>query len=273
MSLSNQFGATNSALESIKIRFSEGSDLGKILDYYKNNGHQHVHVRSPDWIANHVKKGQFLLVEKMDGTIIASSATYDYNLTNTEGSRPDYYEMGSTNFNAQEGRGYELYQFMIASQVVMAFLEFPPQKHFIANVYDSSPVGREMLTKIVGWKVIQPEAAILEKLKETKADPTKPLNPMTWYGATSSTLGHQARIVLDYINQGAVTHKKSGKRLNLDLSHFPLANKLKPLVQELAHGRFGQMLEVSSSDTPLAQTRSMLDQYTQNSSIQPKNTP
>lgn len=255
MKAGKEFAAA--AGDAVRVRFSGSADFEKIFDYYGGNRHHHVHVRDRGLIERHVAKGQFLLVEKRDGALIASSAVYDYNLGNDGRVRPDYYEVGSTNFS-EEGRGYELYQFMIASQVVESFLRAPPERHFIANVYDSSPVGRQMLTKIVGWKVLQPEEAVLEKFRSTKADPGAKSEPMTWYAATSSTLPHQARLVLGYMDRGEVKNRKTGRVLALDLSGFSLANAWLPQVKDLASGRSGRLLE-TAPDFPLAQARAMLD--------------
>lgn len=250
------------AQDVVRVRFSGAGDFEKVFDYYGGNRHHHVHVRDRGLIERQVGRGQFLLVEKRDGGLVASSAVYDYNLGNGAGrggggARPDYYEVGSTNFS-EEGRGYELYQFMIASQVVETFLRAPPEKYFIANVYDSSPVGREMLTKIVGWKVLEPEEAVLEKFRNTKADPGAKSEPMTWYAATSSTLPHQARLALGYMDRGEVRHRKTGRVLALDLSGFSLANEWLPQVKDLASGDFGRRLE-AAPDFPLARARAMLD--------------
>lgn len=56
------------------LRFSSQDDTLTIIDYYKNNSHEHVHVRKADWIEQHATAGQFLLGVDNDEEIIASSA-------------------------------------------------------------------------------------------------------------------------------------------------------------------------------------------------------
>jgi len=259
MALKNQFNRPpeNKAL----VRFCTPGDFEKITHYYKDNTHHHVHVRDPEWIARHVRKGQFLLIERPDGEIIAASATYDYHTAaDSLDGAPSYYEIGSTNFKQPGGRGYDLYPFMIAAQVIDAFLRYPPKKCFIANVYDSSPVGRTMLKPIVGWQIVTPEQDVLKKFNQSKSANNQSAGPMSWYGATSSTLPHQARIVLEYLTRGEVIHKKTGEKLTLDFSRFSLATSERKLVEQLASGHFGNMIE-DNADFPLQQARALLAHY------------
>lgn len=244
--------------EKVKLRFSQPKDSPQILAYYKENAHQHVHIRDPKWITDHVGKGQFLILENEDGEIIASSATYDYVTEADTDGRPSFFEIGSTNFSP-EGNGFGLYPLFIASQVIEAFLNYPPKDKFIANVYDSSPVGRKMLVPKVGWKVIEPSEDVLKKFKSTKSAEHTNEEPMTWYGSPSECLPHQARVVLDFIENGTITHKSGERAVEIDFSEFSLANELKPLLQEIAHGKFSEVLERSAGLEPgLANSRQLL---------------
>lgn len=232
---------------SLKVRFSQAADVNNILQYYKDNQHQHVHIREAEWYASHARKGQYLLGLENDGNIIASTGTYDY-IVNGDGDgdvdgKPSYYELGSTSFKPGKGTGYNLYPFFIASQVVQAFLEHPPKEMCIANVYDDSPVGKKMLVPIVGWKEIQPSEDILAKFKSSKSADHTNNNPMTWYGTPTDTIPHMARIVLDFLNKGEVTNKKTGDVLKLDVSDFSLAQDFRHAVEMLAHGPVANHLE------------------------------
>ena len=173
---------------------------------------------------------------------------------------PSYYEVGSTNFRCPGGNGFDLYPLFISSQVIDAFLEMPPNELCIANVYNSSPVGRELLVGRVGWEVIEPTQDILTKFKSTKSSDHENNEEMTWYGSQSHCLPHQARIVLEWIEKGHATHKKTGESLDIDFSEFSLAQDLKPLVEEIAHGAFGRYLEQSPPiSMPVA--RQKLDEF------------
>ena len=238
--------ANDDGLERIKVypRLSSIEDTDKLLQYYKDNAHQHVSVRRHDWIEHHAAKGQFLVFETEDGEILASSATYDYVIEGDSEAEPSYYEIGSTNFS-DKGKGYGLYPFVIASQCLDAFLRNPPKKNFLADVYDSSPVGRDMLVPKVGWQPEEVEPEVWDKFESTKSDEHTNQEPMTWYASKSNSLPFQARLVLEELKKTEIVHKNGKQALEIDFGLFPLANEYYPALQKLAYGDFGQWLENS----------------------------
>lgn len=255
MTISSAFNSANSALpvERISPRFSEKRDTDKIIAYYEANTHEHVHVRKRDWIEHHAEKGQFLIFETQEGEIIASSAAYDYVAKGDGPDSPSYYEIGSTNF-APKGRGYGLYPFVIASQVIDAFLRIPPGKNFIANVYDDSPVGRKMLVPKAGWSQDNVSKDVLDKFYQTKSPSNDNGTSMSWYAAKSSSLPHQARLVLSEMRRSLWLHKSGEKGIELDFSKFDLAKEHYQTLLMLAYSDFAFSLE-RNPDRDLEQTR------------------
>jgi hypothetical protein len=213
------------------VRFSNEKDIGKVLDFYRGNRHQHVHIRDEKLLSNLVKSGNFLLLEdKKTGEILASSGTYPYTVKNDK-DRPSYMEIGSTRFS-EKVAGFGLYPLFISSQVIHASLTNPCQKMFIANVYDDSPVGRNLLTKKAGWDVIKATPDILEVFLSTKdktaAKNSSDMRTMTWYGSPPSCMPHQAGVILDFLNnKRRITHKSNGTVLKLDYSQFDLAKRFR----------------------------------------------
>lgn len=103
MSASYQDAIKRVPVSKIYPRFSTRQDTDKIISYYKENAHEHVHQRKRDWIEHHAEKGQFLIFETHDGEIIASSAAYDYAVKVDDPNAPGYYEIGSTIFRKKAG--------------------------------------------------------------------------------------------------------------------------------------------------------------------------
>ncbi len=249
---------SHSQVPKMALQFSTERDIDRIIAYYVENSHHHVHVRRRDWIAQHASAGQFMLGTNNDGDIIASSALYDYMVEGDDpGGLPSYYEVGSTNFKKPGGAGYGLYPLFIASQVIEAFLEMAPRQKCIANVYDSSPVGTQLLVGQVGWVTIEPTEDILEKFKSTKSSDHSNDEPMTWYASQSQCLPHQARIVLHWIQKAEAYNRKADMTMALDFSDFALAKQNRPLVEEIAYGDFGRFLE-SRTHIPLQDAQRLL---------------
>lgn len=232
-----------------EIRFSHPADTARVLDFYKGNRHQHVHIRDEALLADRVRNGHFLLlIDKSNGEVLASSGSYDYKVTG-DLDRASYAEIGSTRFSDKVA-GFGLYPLFIASQCVHGMLTTPPRSMYIANVYDDSPVGREMLTKKVGWTQIEATPDILETFLKTKDPSTKgDARPMTWYGSPAACLPHESTVILGYLARPQIVHKNGQTILNVDFSKFSLANEYRPHVRDLASGRYDSVLNDGKGST------------------------
>jgi len=163
--------------------------------------------------------------------------------------------------------GFNLYPFLMATQTVNAFLTNPPKDGFIGNAYESNKLVHKLVSDVVGWKQLEPSQDILDACSATKNKGKQNDEKRIWYHSPSSSLPKQARIIIDCLNKsetGAWDRKikgqKTGETLVLDTSEFTLANHLRPHLQELAYGKFGQYLE-ASPDIPLIEARRQLEDY------------
>lgn len=238
----------------LTIRFSEESDAPVIYNFYLGNQHGDFDLRKPEVIQERAKTGQIIIVER-DGQTGMSSIGFAF----ASAAKPDqkaWSEIGATRSTLS---GMSLYPFVIASQVIHEFLHQTPEDKFFANVYESNDAVRNLLTNIVGWKEFEPEDEILAACKTTKETPSSD-RARIWYEATSDTLAHQARLVSEFIGKTHVENKKTQEKVPLDFGRFSLATIYKKHVEELAHGRFGEML-TDSQPLPLSQTRKAFENY------------
>lgn len=254
MSLQSDFKQNDNTLT---MRFSTAADAPKVIDFYYNTRHQHVDKRPDALLRERTEKGQVLLVLDNKGELKASSIAYDFNRA-AQGGKDfpgTWVELGSTRSTLS---GVGLYPFIVASQVMERFLSHPPQEKFIAAIFKDNQPVTDFLHKVVGWSPFAPEKDCADA-----ADLTKELHKVNCLEATSASLPHQARIVLDFIERSTtegLLNKKTGERVKFDLSGFTLANFWRPLLEELAHGAFGKMLE-STPPMPLAAARQLLENH------------
>jgi nucleoid DNA-binding protein len=248
MSVSNSF--KNVAVKSIAVRFSEKGDEQKVYDFYKDNNHKHVDKRKKNVLDERVQNERVILVEDDKKNIGMGSISYDFNKASNKSLQPDWIEIGSTRSKLN---GLGLYPFIIASQVVYEFIKNQPSEQFIANVYDDNKSVCYMLENLVGWKHIQPEQTMLDACSATKDKNKQHSATRKWFAATSDTIPHQARIVLNMIDKGEIEIKtkdpntgkkvKTGQVIKVDTSQFVLAKELRPYVEALAHGKLAKALE------------------------------
>lgn len=253
MSVQNQFG--DAATGALTIRFSKQSDVPQVLKFYEDHRHPNVDDRGNDIFTDRTESGRALLVFTPDGEIGMSSMSHPMKGTGAV-------EIGST-LSPME---YRLYTFVIASQIIHEFLERTPEDCFFACIHKGNPVT-DILNKKVGWEYLTPTQAFADSVGEGSN-----IAKLNWLHVPTNTLGHQARIVLEQIDKGYLEHKKTGARINLDLRGFSLAQEFRRHVEELAQGRFGEMLE-NSLPLPLKAARKALQDYQAGGEYFPQLTP
>ncbi|MDB5492571.1 MAG: hypothetical protein JWO78_2420 [Micavibrio sp.] len=256
--MSNISQFAQAASQSLTIRFSTPADTPSVLAYYGRNPNANVDFRGDDVFTDRTDSGRTILVFKPDNSIGLSSMSHPY---------PDQglVEIGSTLANMD---GFGLYPFIIASQIVHEFLERTPDEKFFACIYkpENDSVTKMLNTK-VGWHIVAPCQVFADSIGETEN-----INRLSWLNADSDTLPHQARVVLETVLRGTVSNKKTGETLKLDLGQFSLATVFSAKVEELANGRFGEMLE-KSHHLPLKQAKAAFDRYQQGATYFPELSP
>lgn len=240
-------------------RFSIADDVDKVLKFYADNQHKHVENCGESHYADRITSGRTLIIEDQDGNIkVSSMAHYDPYM-----SAVGQVAIGSTMSILQ---GCELeplqrrpYVAVVASQVIERFLVDPPQDCFFAMIWKKTENDRvtQMLNCEVGWPIVTVTQEFADVVNEGPN-----LDKQHWLQATSRTLPHQARIVLSLLERNSeIVKHKTQERYKLDFSRFSLADAVhRPLIQELAHGKFGQMLE-SAPAVPLRHAHDLLMNY------------
>lgn len=243
----------NAGRERLRIYFSRAADLPDVLAYYNAHRHDAVDIRKGDVTENAVKGGRFLLLRDRTGALRAGSATYDFATAAGRDKRA-WSEMGTTRATLP---GFSLYQFMISTQVIREFLDNPPTDRFFAIIdHDNDAVIKRLYQ--TGWVDYTPDNHLVKALKATKDYSTD--NPVVWRCATTATLPQQARTVLAQIDKGKLVNPRTGAEADLDFTDFPLAHRLRPHLEALAHGPFADMLE-KSPHLGLKAARTLLDQH------------
>jgi hypothetical protein len=242
MSLKNMFENTESDAPArrLKVRFSEAADSGALVDFYKQNRHQHVDDRPSEKIAATANAGRTFMITDEKDDIAAASCAYDYPHPLDDSGETHWTEIGSTRAQLS---GLGVYPFIIASQVIYDFLSSPPKDHFFASIYNDNLPVADFLENKVGWDRFVPDDDLIDASGERAS-----LDKLVWLKAESHTLPHQARLVLEFMDKAGgegIINKKTGERTCFDFSQFPLANRFRAAVETLATGDFANAIEAA----------------------------
>lgn len=226
MSATQSFNAASKRL--CILRFSTAADADALFDYYDSHRHHHVDPLDRDDVAATAAAGRYLMVTDPDGTIQMSSAAYDY--ADDKGNNRAWLEIGSTRAAIE---GFGLYPYIIASQVVHAWVNYPPDHFIFADIFSDNLSVASMLEKKVGWETFTPDNDLLDAAHEQENQKN---GRLLWLRVAPCSLPHQARLVQTFIENASqgILNRKTGDTLKLDISAFPLAHAQRQNLDALA---------------------------------------
>lgn len=228
--------------KSFRLRFSSPEDVTNVLAFYDDYSHPNYAYRR-DLTPACVERGDMFLIETDEGLLVGASGAF-------QKIDPDYpshhwTEIGQTHFppNPANSRnksalGYGLYQIMISSQAVLAYLKEYSLRFVYAEVDDVPAAAKvvSMLHKDMTWPKFLPTGK-LEKLQaeELPADKTPEAlgYGFVYLRMDQEAVAQNAHLVLNAIKKGYV-ERRGGTNTPLDLSEFSLATQYKSQLEYLA---------------------------------------
>ena len=216
----------NDQVSNLSVRFSSQADVERIAKFYYNNQHPQVDPISDKELVLLAESGRFLLFSDNEGEVKAASAAktravYDQS----EEKLLTWTEIGAT---MSVVHGFNLYPFIISSQVIHEHVKNPPTEFFYATIYNNNPAVISLLEKKVGWTVEPSSYDILAITDEV--DLTNKITALT---VSDNAIAKQADIVKKVIESPVLTSKKSEAKLALDLNDFSLSQEYKCNVDRL----------------------------------------
>ncbi len=237
--------------ETFSVRFSTADDCDRLIAFFNDNQHAATALRQDEQYRDRISNGAGIIVAAQSEEIVGASMSYplyDFNKMAGRGvPSHEWTEFGSTRAVLP---GYKLYQLMVAATTLQQFAMEPPKDRFVAEVYtDNTPVN-QMLGGDLRWTTIAnpPDALKMASSGTLAQQVTK---PVYWYQCATEHMPHQARVVLDYIDnpviqrtknkpdgQGGIKPEVVGE-IRLDFSRFSLATMLRDYMDTLARQDFG----------------------------------
>lgn len=246
-------GYTPEKGERFSVRFSTAGDCDRLISFFTENQHAATALRQEEQYRDRISNGAGIIVANQQEDIVAASMSYplyDFNKMAGRGvPSHEWTEFGSTRAVLN---GYKLYQLMVASTTLQQFAMEPPKDRFVAEVYTDNTGVNQMLGGDLAWATIAspPDALKMASSGTLAQTVTK---PVYWYQCATEHMPHQARVVLDYIDNPVIqrTKQRPGEdgqprtevvgEIQLDFSRFSLATMLRDYMDTLARQDFGDM--------------------------------
>lgn len=245
-SFTNQSAAQTPPPIKAVIRFSAPDDLPRVMAYFKGLPHLDTAHRRDDIWTDSCNEGKVFLITDDQGEILGASCAMNYYMDGDAPGYPQFQEIGTTNFPGRYGG----YPFIIAAQVLHGLMQHPAC-NYIANVYQSNESSVNFLLEHkVGWSPFDAPEILQKMYKASKPNDPNVNKPVNWFHVEAKSLPHQARVVLKFLDLAdangiiSMQPKDAGfAPIALDITQFPLAAQLRPVLDELAFGALGKYLE------------------------------
>lgn len=228
----------------VKVRFTTPEDVDKVMDYYTSNPSDGYAPR--EITPGRIAEGQAIIAEDEGGQIWGASVTYELRAPDYD-DHPQHCwsEAGTTRITLN---GCNLLSLFFASQALYEQFTKPPRHFVYADIHQNNAAMNYMMQEKVKWKLIPQPPDLHEVCQASLAEDKKGI-PVNYYRCGEEELPLQARFVLTAIKQGGLNHK-SGLKVEIDFSEFPLANEYKSRLEELA-GQMPQAVDGVSYNTTL----------------------
>jgi len=237
--------------KSLKLEFSKAADYDRINRMFDSfllkqvDPSGHIAKRLEPDFRRAVNGGNAVFLGDEDKNIRTLAVNYQMheNENHAKGAQHDYTELGSVLSCMQ---GYRSGFLLTAVITLKEWWCHPPKKCLFTEIKHNN-VAPIKIYKTMGWKLLIDKKEINNLFflcyKNVADDNGKPVsgpplaekNNIGFYRQVDSALAIQARVILDYMDQGGVTNK-AGNLIPVDFSDLEHVGLTRPRLEAIAKG-------------------------------------
>ncbi len=244
--------------DSLTLAFSEASDHKRIMRLFDpvvkdKIDPYHFVVKRNKKVMDHTidNKGCAFLSDDKGRvhTLTMAYPIYKDKKNKTPQDLSDYTEIGST---LTRMGGYASGQLIVAALALKEWWERPPKNLIATEILGGNGPSIRTYSHYLQWEQIRNEtlATDLHKLcNKIIADKDKD-RPTIWFHASSATvMATQARILLEFMEQGGLLNKKTGHKIEVDFKALDQIGLTRKRLESVARGVTNRSV-LKKMDTP-----------------------
>lgn len=238
----------------LKLEFSRAADYARIDALFdpetkeKLDPQDFVARRVEEFFRKAVDEGAACMLSDEDDNVRGLTIAYRVHECHPPtGSEPhDFTEFGTSITSIP---GYNSTRLIIAALAIREFLWHPPKSAIVADIKNANGASLKTYRDALGWIPMDDPAmrahtsAVTDKTVASEQHKSK--GPASEYGVADewhvcdeTAIAVQASILLQYMNAGGITDKKTGDFIPVDFSTLPLHGINHPALEFLAGGGF-----------------------------------
>lgn len=238
--------------KSLKLEFSKAADYKRINALFDSAIKQkidpkgYVVKRIAPAFRDAAAKGAIGLLSSEKGDVVTMTAAYRVRLPRPafvkDTKQHDYVEMGTSLATLP---GYGSAKLIVAALALKEWWEHPPRYAMTAEIKEENIASVITYRDRLGWQKVTDwvQAVKITKATDTtladEKDKTSGIGVpkgAVWYQCTNDTLAIQARILLEFMDQGGLINKKTGHHIPVDFTALATAGLTHKRLQAIAGG-------------------------------------
>lgn len=210
---------------SLKLEFSKAADRPRIDRLFgpaiKNNvdPNSFVAQREDHVLDRAVASGCAAFLSDAQGDIQTMGIAYHlhHDKNAAPGATPDYTELGSAMARLA---GYNSARLVSAALTLKEWWANEPKNFLVAEIDFANGPSTHTFHTALGWqRLTDPQKmAELQALCDDTIAPADRGAPVNWFYCDQTLMARQARVLLDFMDQGGLLNKKTGSALSVDFS-------------------------------------------------------
>jgi hypothetical protein len=227
----------------LRLEFSKAADLPRVQQMLSAplkeqiDPHNYVAVRESEALKAALDLGGGAFLTGPGSDIFSMAMSYEIREPGKKGAaaqKPDYIEMGST---MSRTPGYNAAQLTLAALTLKQWWDNPPENMFVCEVIPGNAASIRSYSAL-GWRPITSRALMKDLFflcNETITSHDKNRETL-WFYCDDSVITHQARILLNFMDQGGLLNRQSRSRIAVDFSALDAAGLTRRRLEAMAIG-------------------------------------
>lgn len=226
----------------LTLEFSRAADKPRLMYMFNpavknvSDPNGFVAQREPAVIDHALARGGVLFLNDEHGEAQTVTATYhlhDKNQPRTQRHR--YTEVGTTLARLP---GFNSARLAITAMTLKEWWTAAPRERFIAEIDVANSGSLHTFFNGLKWKHVtdKNKTTALQSLCDEGLAPSERGLPVEWFTTTPAVLKNQARILLDFMDQGGLINKKTGTLIPVDFSALDHVGLTRKRLEAMAAG-------------------------------------
>lgn len=226
---------------SIRLEFSKAADYGRITRFFdpeikdRIDPKKYVVRREDGVLRRAIGNGSCAFLSDVSSPAAAAPQAMAIAYRMEKDGAHAYTEVGTT---LSRMGGYNCAQLVIAALALNEWWSAPPQDLIVTEIMPDNIPSIKTYAWYLGWRLVtdRQKSDGLHDLANATIAPQDRSTDTVWFHCDDTVITHQARVLLSFMDQGGLVHKKTHRTLSVDFSALAACGLTRRRLEAIALG-------------------------------------